>query len=123
MDAKTFDMVDGILATKGFHEDRQAALDILEVGVREGTLVDVAKLIARRYALQPQVVIEWFGEHLNRRIKDSQEISNKLKEMTCCRIGYCVVKGSTYGGGWNKDLEEGRCPICKGKLGESNVGS
>ena len=123
MDAKTFNMVDGILATKGFREDRQAALDILEVGVREGTLVDVAEVIARRYALQPQAVIGWFGECLNRRIKAAQEISDKLKAMTCCRRGYCPVKGEKYGGGWNKDLEAGRCPICKGKLGESNVGS
>lgn len=50
MDTKTFDMIDGILTTKGFREDRQAAVDILEVGVREGTLVDVAEVIARRYA-------------------------------------------------------------------------
>ena len=33
-----------------------------------------------------------------------------------CRIGWCAKKESRYGGGWNKDLEEGRCPICKGQL-------
>ena len=33
-----------------------------------------------------------------------------------CRIGWCAKKKARYGGGWNKDLEEGRCPICKGPL-------
>jgi len=80
MDNEQFNLIDGILATKGFHEDRQAAMDILEVGIREGTLVDVAGVIARRYALQPEAVIEWFGEVLNRRIKALQELSDKLKE-------------------------------------------
>ncbi len=87
MDAKTFDMVDGILATKGFHEDRQAALDILEVGVREGTLADVAEVIARRYALQPQVVLEWFGEVLNRRVEETTQLIQKLTKMRVDNVG------------------------------------
>lgn len=33
-----------------------------------------------------------------------------------CRIGWCAKKKVHYGGGWNKDLEEGRCPICKANL-------
>jgi len=82
MDNDKFELIDGILATKGFREDREAAMDILEVGIREGTLVDVAEVIARRYALQPEAVIEWYGEVLNRRIKALQETSNKLKEIT-----------------------------------------
>jgi len=117
MEEEQFNLIDGILATKGFKEDRQAALDLLEVGVREGTLVDVAKVIARRYSLQPEAVIEWFSEHLNRRIKGLQEMTARLAQQACCRVGYCVVKGSKYGGGWNNDLEEGICPICKGKMG------
>ena len=80
MEEEQFNLIDGILATKGFHEDRQAAMDILEVGIRESTLVDVAEVIARRYALQPKAVIEWFGEVLNRRITALQELSDKLKE-------------------------------------------
>ena len=80
MDAETFDMIDGILTTKGFREDRQAALDILEVGVKEGTLVDVAKVIARRYALQPQVIVEWYAEVLNRRVQKTTELIQKLTE-------------------------------------------
>jgi len=78
MEEEQFNLIDGILATKGFKEDRQAALDLLEVGVREGTLVDVAKVIARRYCLQPEAVIEWFSEHLNRRIKGLQEMTARL---------------------------------------------
>ena len=81
MEGKQFNLIDGILATKGFKEDRQAALDLLEVGVREGTLGDVAEVIARRYALQPKAVIEWFGEVLNRRITAAQEIIEKMKGM------------------------------------------
>jgi len=87
MDNETFDMVDGILATKGFNEDRQAALDILEVGVREGTLVDVAKVIARRYALQPQVVIEWYSEVLNRRVEETTQLIQKLTKLRVDNAG------------------------------------
>ncbi len=79
MDKDKFKLIDGILTTKGFREDRQAALDILEVGVREGTLADVAQVIARRYALQPEAVVEWFGEVLNRRIQATQETIEKMK--------------------------------------------
>lgn len=87
MDDEQFNLIDGILATKGFREDRKAALDILEVGVREGTLADVAGVIARRYALQPKAVIEWFGEHLNRRITATQEIIEKMKGMAKAHDG------------------------------------
>ena len=81
MDNEQFNLIDGILTNKGFREDRQVALDILEVGVREGTLGDVAEVIARRYALRPEAVIEWFGEVLNRRIKATQEIIERMKEL------------------------------------------
>jgi len=87
MEGKQFNLIDGILATKGFKEDRQAALDLLEVGVREGTLGDVAEVIARRYALQPKAVIEWFGEHLNRRIKATQEIIERMKQLEVTHAG------------------------------------
>jgi len=33
-----------------------------------------------------------------------------------CRLGYCAKKNSHYQGGGRKDIEEGRCPICKGPL-------
>jgi len=81
MEEEQYNLIDGILTTKGFKEDRQAALDLLEVGVREGTLGDVAEVIARRYALQPQAVVEWFGEVLNRRIKEAQEIIESMKQL------------------------------------------
>jgi len=80
MDKEQFELIDGILTTKGFKEDRQAALDLLEVGVREGTLADVAQVIARRYALQTEAVVEWFGEVLNRRIQATQETIEKMKK-------------------------------------------
>ena len=80
MDKEQFELIDGILTTKGFKEDRQAALDLLEVGVREGTLADVAQVIARRYAIQPEAVIEWFGVVLNRRIQANQEIIEAMKK-------------------------------------------
>jgi len=81
MDEDKFKLIDGILTTKGFKEDRQAALDLLEVGIREGTLFDVAKVIARRYALQPEAVIEWFVEVQNQRIKGLQEMIARLGKM------------------------------------------
>ena len=82
MEEDKFKLIDGILSTKGFREDRQVALDMLAVGVREGTLVDVAKVVARRYALQPEAVIEWYGEVLKRLVKEILEIRDKLKELT-----------------------------------------
>jgi len=87
MDKDKFKLIDGILTTKGFREDRQAALDILEVGVREGTLADVAQVIARRYALQPEAVVEWFGEVLNRRIQATQETIEKMKKWRVSNAG------------------------------------
>lgn len=82
MDKETFEMVDGILANKDYHDDREAAVAILEVGVREGTLADAAQVVAGRYALQPEVVVEWFGEILNRRLQHIQETLKKLGELT-----------------------------------------
>jgi len=87
MDNETFKMVDGILATKGFHEDRQAALDILEVGVQEGTINDVAEVIARRYALQPQTIIEWFAEVLSRRVEETTQLIQKLTKLRVDNVG------------------------------------
>jgi len=69
MDGDYFKLIDGILAT----ED---ALDILEVGVRAGTLVDAAKVIAGRYALQPGAVIEWYAEVLYRRIEAIKKMAD-----------------------------------------------
>ncbi len=87
MDNDKFELIDGILATKGPREDRQAALDILEVGVREGTIVDVAEVIARRYALQPQAVIEWFTEVLNRRVEETTQLIQKLTKVRVDNAG------------------------------------
>ena len=82
MDAATFDMVNGILAGQGYHNDRESALELLGVGVQNGTLEDVARVIAGRFALQPRVVVEWYGEVLNRQIQGTQAIIEKLKELT-----------------------------------------
>ena len=82
MGAETFDMVDGILAGAGETDDREAATSLMEVGVREGTLDDVAKVIAGRHALQPQAVIEWYAEVLNRRAQEATAIIEKLRELT-----------------------------------------
>ena len=123
MDDKQFKLIDGILACSKDCDGRINAEALLEIGVQKSNLQEYAQVIGTRYCLRPEAVLEWYAETLTRRIQETTVISDKLKEMTCCRIGYCVVKGSKYGGGWNKDLEEGRCPICKGKLGESNVGS
>ena len=87
MENETFNMVDGILATKGYHEDRQAALDILEVGVREGTLVEVAEVIARRYSLQPKAVIDWYAEVLNRRVEETTQLIQKLTKLRVDNVG------------------------------------
>ena len=64
MDPETFDMIDGMLARQDYHDDRPAALDILGAGVKEGTLADAARVVADRYALQPEVVIDWYNETL-----------------------------------------------------------
>jgi len=82
MDAETFKMVDGILADQGYHDDRPAAVAILEVGVQEGTLRDAARVVADRYALQIDVIIEWYAEVLNRRVQESLHKMKKLTEIT-----------------------------------------
>ena len=86
MDKEQFELIDGILTTKGFQEDRQAALDLLEVGVREGTLADVAQVIARRYALQTEAVVEWFGEVLNRRVEETTQLIQKLTKLRVSNV-------------------------------------
>lgn len=88
MDDKTFNMVEGILSDKTVpaapgveHDNRTAALDLLEEGVKQGTLGEVAQVIARRYNLRPQVVIGWYAETLNRRVKETTELIQKLTEL------------------------------------------
>jgi len=87
MDKEQFELIDGILATKGFREDREAAISLMEVGVREGTIGDVAEVIARRYALQPQAVIEWFTEVLNRRVEETTQLIQKLTKLKVDNVG------------------------------------
>jgi len=87
VDAKTFNMVDGMLARQGFHDARESASSLMEVGVREGTLGNIAEVIAGRYALQAQVVVEWYSEVLKRRIEAAQEISDKLKALGESNVG------------------------------------
>ncbi|MBA7680042.1 hypothetical protein ES703_88349 [subsurface metagenome] len=87
MDAETFDMVDGLLATQGETDDRESAISLMEVGVREGTLYDVAKVISERYAFRPHTVIEWYAEVLNRRVQAATAIIEKLKELTEGNVG------------------------------------
>lgn len=82
MDDEQFKLIDGMFASAGGTDDRENAISLMEVGVREGTLADVAKVIARRYALQPQAVIEWFGEVLNRRVQGTTAIIEKMGELT-----------------------------------------
>lgn len=87
MDAKTFDMIDGMLARQGYHDDRPAAVDILELAVREGTLTDAARVVADRYALQPEVILDWFSEVLNRRVEETTQLIQKLTEMRVDNAG------------------------------------
>ncbi|KKL65588.1 hypothetical protein LCGC14_2153500 [marine sediment metagenome] len=87
MDSETLDMVDGLLATKGFHDDRESAISLMEVGVQEGTIGDIAEVIARRYSLQPQVVIEWFTEVLNRRVEETTQLIQKLTKLRVDNVG------------------------------------
>ena len=81
MDAKTFKMVDGVLARAFHRDDRESALAILEVGVQEGTLKEVALVISRRYCLRPMAVINWYAEVLTRRIQETTAISDKLRKL------------------------------------------
>ncbi len=87
MDNDEFRLIDGLLATGLFHDDRESAISLMEVGVREGTHADVAKVIAERYALQPQAVIEWYAEVLNRRVQEATAIIEKLRELTEGNVG------------------------------------
>ena len=87
MDAETFDMVDGLLATQGETDDRETAISLMEVGVREGTLYDVAKVISERYAFRPLTVIEWYTEVLNRRVEETTQLIKKLTEQRVDNVG------------------------------------
>lgn len=89
MDAETFNMVDGLLASAGESDDRESASSLLEVGVQQGTLKEVAQVIAGRYALRPEAVVAWYEEILIRRIQETTVISDKLKEMTKANDGSC----------------------------------
>jgi len=80
VDAATFNMVDGMI-------DRESAISLMEVGVQEGTVGDVAEVIARRYALQPQVIIEWFTEVLNRRVEETTQLIQKLTKLRVDNVG------------------------------------
>ncbi len=77
----TFEMVDEALSCKGYHDNRDAAMYILETGIREGTLADVAKTVAGRYDMQPAAVIEWFSEVLKCRAQHAIELLQKMAEM------------------------------------------
>ena len=111
----TFDMVDGLL-------DTESAISLMEVGVREGNVGDVAKVIAGRFALRPKAVIEWYTEVLNRRVQEATAILEKLRELTMCRLGRCLTKDSHYKGGdqtvFDK-VKNGICPICGGPLAKT----
>ncbi len=85
VDEVTFNMVDGMLARQGNHDDRPAAVDLLETGVQNGTLGDTARVIAQRYSLRPEVIIGWYAEVLKRRVK---EITKQIEELTEARIDY-----------------------------------
>lgn len=85
MDTETFDMVDGLLDRRLFLQG--SAISLLEVGVKEGTIIDVAEVIARRYSLQPQVVLEWFTEVLNRRVEETTQLIQKLTRLRVDNVG------------------------------------
>jgi len=87
MDAETFNLVDGTLADQGYHDDRTAAEDILELAVKEGTLHDAARVVGDRYALRPSVVIEWYTEVLNRRVQKTTELLQKITELRADNVG------------------------------------
>ena len=72
MDAETFKMVDGILASARETDERESAMALLEVGVQEGTLKEVALVISGRYCLQHSAVLEWYIETLTRRIQNAK---------------------------------------------------
>lgn len=81
MDAETFKMVDGLLASTGGVDNRQSAQDILESGVRNDSLKVVASVVARRYSLRPESVIEWYAEVLNQQIQSTKAILAKLRRL------------------------------------------
>lgn len=81
MDDKQFKLIDGVLASARETDDRESAISLLEVGVQQGTLKEVAQVIAGRYALRPEAIVGWYEEILIRRIQETTVISNKLKEL------------------------------------------
>ena len=87
MDNEQFKMVDGLLATQGETDDRESAISLMEVGVREGTLHDVANVIAERYAFRPLAVIEWYTEVLNRRVEETTQLIQKLTKLRVDNVG------------------------------------
>ena len=45
-------------------------------------MFDTARVVADRYALRPSVIIEWYAEVLNRRVREATDTILKLKELT-----------------------------------------
>jgi len=87
MDDKQFKLIDGILASAGESDDRESAISLLEVGVQQGTLKEVAQVIAGRFALRPKAVIDWYAKVLNRRVQETIAIIEKLRELTEGNVG------------------------------------
>ncbi|MDP2730283.1 MAG: hypothetical protein Q8O55_07365 [Dehalococcoidales bacterium] len=58
--------------------NRENALDILKTGIEEGTLADVAKVIADHYGLLPAEVVVWFSQVLKCRAQQSTELLQKI---------------------------------------------
>lgn len=117
MEADKFQLVDGLLADDQGVDQREVAMSMLEAGLREGTLLDVAETVSVHYCLRRTAVIEWFGERLTRRVQDARSILAQYQEAALCRLGHCREKNSHYSGGDKETmdkLKQGICPVCGG---------
>lgn len=79
MDGETFKMVDGILACGKDCDGRANAEALLEIGVNKGNLQEYSQVIATRYCLRPEAVLEWYAETLTRRIQEAKSYKRRYK--------------------------------------------
>ena len=81
MDAETFNMVDGIISNNRDTDGRPNAEVLLEFAVQKEKLQEYVRIIATRYCLRPQAVIGWYVETLNRRVKETTQLIQKITQM------------------------------------------
>ncbi len=64
---------------------REDAFEILAIGVKEGTLADVAGVIASRCGVEPAAVVLWYARVLRLQVEHCSMLLEKVTELAVTR--------------------------------------